>query len=349
MPFPRFTMRAHILALCLALLAALAAAGPARAAEPGTPARIYLKNGDLLTGRIIDIDSKAVVVETKHLGKVWVAREGIDRFEPPLPSRAILKTGEELEGEVVGVTPDSVTFRQGEVSRKIANEALWRVRVRGVEAPLLTGSLGGGLSMKQGNSDSLGYNMRGRLIRETYRSEFRLKGAYLFEELDGKATADKSEGDLHFSHFFARPWYSFFRERLENDQIADISLHSETSAGLGYRIIDFGETRLDLESGPGFQLTRFQGGRRDEQLNVRAGTFFRTMFPRGIRLEASAEYIQGLEAGDDFIARAEVALRVPLRANLSFVFSGQDRFDNTPAPGSERNDFTLLSNLELTF
>ena len=340
---------ARALATFLALLAFLAGGRPAGAAEGAKDAKVYLKNGDVITGKIVAVDHEAVTVETIFAGSVRVNREGIARFEPPIPARLTLKSGEVMKGEVTKLSKKSATLRQAQATQEITDEWLWRVDVQGYEAREWTGGLAAGLSFNDGNSDSLGYNLRGNLLRETYWSEFRLKGGYLFEEQNDVATTDKADADAHVSYFIRRPWYVLLRQRLEKDRIADVYFHSETGPGLGLRLFEEGPTRFDLEGGPGYQYTRFESGDREESITARLATFFRTTLLRSIKLEASGEFVQALKDKDDFIVRADLTLKFPLRNNLSFNLSAQERYDNTPAEGRERNDFTILSSLELSF
>ncbi|MFC1492074.1 DUF481 domain-containing protein, partial [Nitrospinota bacterium] len=303
-----------------------------------------MKNGDRITGKILAIEDDAVVIETPFSGKVRVSRAAIKKIEPNLPSRFIFKTGNVLKGDVLQLSKDSLTLRVKGDTREITNKEIWAMEVIGREKSPWSGSVAAGLSLNEGNADTLGYNVRGTLLRETFWSEFRLKGGYFFEDAEGSTTTDRADGDARFTYFFKRPWFYLVKQRVEKDRIADIDIASDSNAGLGLRVIDEKATRLDFELGPGYQFTRFENGDREESATARFGSLLRITFPKDVKLEIEGEYIQAFKDGDDFIVRADANLKIPVRRKLNFNLLLQERFDNTPAPGRERNDLSIHSN-----
>ena len=64
---------------------------------------------------------------------------------------------------------------------------------------------------------------------------------------------------------------------------------------------------------------------------------------------ARAEYLPAVDDWmDDYLARAEISLDMPMLEWLSFRVTIADEYDNTPAPGAQRNDFSATAGLALS-
>jgi len=334
--------------LLIGLLLLLAAAHPA-GAQKNPAERVHLKNGDQITGKIVRVAKDVLLIETSYAGTIRVARGEIARITPALPMRVTTRSGETVEGDLLGVTKETLTLRTKGARREFAPPEVWRADIRGREASPWSGSVSAGLSLTQGNADTRAYSARGVLTRETLRDALRLRGNYLFERSGGADRVDRADGDLRIARFLDPVWFVYGRERVEQDRIAEFDLVSDSSVGLGVRLIDTDAARLEFELGPAYHFTRFESGDREEAFSARGGGLLRLVFPGDVKLEIEGEYIQGSKDGEDFIARANIDLVFPVSGGLSLVLSAQERYDNTPAPGRERNDFTLLSSIALTF
>ena len=70
----------------------------------------------------------------------------------------------------------------------------------------------------------------------------------------------------------------------------------------------------------------------------------------GAILRGRAEYLPAVDDWqDDYLARAETSLDVPMLDWLAFRLAFADEYDNTPAPGAQRNKFTTTAGLAIRF
>jgi hypothetical protein len=74
------------------------------------------------------------------------------------------------------------------------------------------------------------------------------------------------------------------------------------------------------------------------------------VLPYGAILRGRAEYLPAVDDWqDNYLARAETSLDMPLLNWLAFRFALADEYDSTPAPGSQRNKFTSTVGFAIRF
>lgn len=338
-----------ILILLFLSLGNLANPGRAFAAKAKFSDKIFLKNGDRISGRVLSVERDILVIRTPYAGTLRIARTSVKKIVPPLSLRITLKTGEVVDGDTHTFSQNSISLSLNEESRNIPNEQIWGLEIKGREKSPWSGNIAAGMGLTQGNSDIFSLNIQGALLRETARKQFRFKGSQVFKRSDGSTDANRADGEVKFAYFRDPIWFSFIRERLETDADADVDIRSDSTFGLGARVIDRKAMRLEFELGPGYGFTRFDGGDREEAVTGRIGAYLRTFFWKIIKFEFEPEFIQSFDDGDNFLIRADASLTFPIQEKLNFVLSVKERFDNTPAEGHERNDLSVFSNLQYMF
>ncbi len=76
----------------------------------------------------------------------------------------------------------------------------------------------------------------------------------------------------------------------------------------------------------------------------------RTITAYGTLWRARAEYLPAIDDWqDDYLARAETSIDVPMLQWLAFRLAFADEYDNTPAPGAQRNKFSTTAGFAIRF
>ena len=74
------------------------------------------------------------------------------------------------------------------------------------------------------------------------------------------------------------------------------------------------------------------------------------MLAYGTLWRARAEYLPAVDDWqNDYLARAETSLDVPMLEWLAFRITFADEYDNTPAPGAQRNKFSTTAGIAIRF
>jgi uncharacterized protein DUF481 len=74
------------------------------------------------------------------------------------------------------------------------------------------------------------------------------------------------------------------------------------------------------------------------------------MLAYGTILRGRAEYLPAVDDWErDYLARAETSVDVPMLNWIAFRIAFADEYDNTPAPGAQRNKFSTTAGLSIRF
>jgi uncharacterized protein DUF481 len=157
--------------------------------------------------------------------------------------------------------------------------------------------------------------------------------------------------------------YTYASTRFTHDNQLHLALRSEPRAGAGYYFVKsktqnfssdlgvawvsetfFGDEFLQGTTGP-------QRGRgREDFWAIAFGAQGDAVLPYGALLRGRAEYLPAVDDwADDYLARAETSLDLPLVEWLAFRIAIGDEYDNTPAPGAQRNKLTTTAGISVRF
>ena len=161
--------------------------------------QITLKNGDRITGTIINSDKKTLLIKTEAAGTVtvqWAAIEGISSAQPlhiGLTGGQVLVGPVKTEnGRIEVATPASgeVTASKDsiEVIRSDSGQAEYDAAMERLRHPHLldtwSGLLDTGLSVTRGNSATISFSLAGKAIRQTDRDKITLYTTAIYGKND---------------------------------------------------------------------------------------------------------------------------------------------------------------------
>lgn len=136
----------------------------------------------------------------------------------------------------------------------------------------------------------------------------------------------------------------------EYDEIERLSYRLVPKAGLGYRLYKTETAFFQLESAPAYLGERFFGGATNDAFALSFGAEGEYLLPWDAVLAGRAEYLPAVDDwADDYLLRSEISLTMPLVGFLNFRAMLADQYDNTPAPGTERNELQTSLGLSVVF
>jgi putative salt-induced outer membrane protein YdiY len=173
--------------------------------------QVVLKNGDKLTGTIVDSDGKTLtlksesvgqVQDSKFVGEVKIQWDAIQSITSSQPLYVTSKEGKVLTGNVTtkDSTFDVQTASAGEV--EVAKDVVTAVRSKDQQAayeeetyrkehPRLRDFWGGaintGLAIARGNTETLTYNLSAKAVRDAPKDKLSLYGLVLYSNVDCSA------------------------------------------------------------------------------------------------------------------------------------------------------------------
>lgn len=157
-------------------------------------------------------------------------------------------------------------------------------------------------------------------------------------------------------------WYSYVSSRFAHDNELHLSLRAEPRGGAGYHFIKSKTRNFSADAGVAWIYENYFGDEfdfvagvsrdrgSDDYWSIAFGAQADAVLAFGALWRARAEYLPAVDDWqNDYLARAETSLDMPLLEWLSFKVVVADEYDNTPAPGAQRNKFTSTAGISLHF
>lgn len=277
---------------------------------------VYLKNGDRITGEIIEEKEKEISVKTEALGIVSIRRNSVER---------IVKAGVE---------------KLPEESKEIG-EVIWQREIAA------------GYNRTTGNTRdsqlSIGFFIN---RNKKHVNEITLKGDAYYSSSNRKMNAQKWWGMARYAFSFgsAKKWYNFYRLESDHDRFADIDYRLIPSTGVGYWFYDLPEVKLLAELGVGLEHTDYRSKikDRDEAILIPRAFFEKTLFTNS-KISQNLYLYPALEDFNEYRLRSETILAVALNKKLSLRLSLIDDYNSAPPEDTKKNDLRLMSSLAYSF
>lgn len=212
--------------------------------------------------------------------------------------------------------------------------------------------LSAGYALSRGNSDTSDFLARAAVIKK-FEETWQLiaKGEYAWGEVKDQdtgeynKTADRGLLSGQANFFVIESGYLYGRSEASYDKIKKLDRRLENGIGGGYDLYRKDKTYNALEAGVAYIDSKYENDQRDHGIYLRLAQNGALVINERVTLIESVEYKPKFEDFKDYLLNAEVSLRVGLFSQLYFMLSVTDRYDNTPADGTKRNDLSVISSL----
>lgn len=299
---------------------------------------IFLRNGDRISGEVIEATEASITLQTEGLGVVTI-------------DRAFLQEPEEPEEHAI---PDPPTAPSDPIAS--TNPAASATHpISSVESPAIkipkawTGSISAGINAREGNTSNQSASARFGVSRKKDADELSLTGDFYFAASEKRMTAMKMMGGTRYDHYFEKNnhgWYGLGRFEADQDRFADINQRLVPAAGPGYAFYNLEDFKLKIEMAGGFAQTNF----RDNTANRFEGILLpRLLFES--RIYGQTRFIQdvnvyySLSESEGYRVRSESTVEAPFLDRIKVRLSLIDDYNSNPSIGSERNDIRIISSV----
>ncbi len=212
--------------------------------------------------------------------------------------------------------------------------------------PAWSGSLGGGLSLTSGNSDTKSYHLDFALKHDPGKKGiFKADGLYLREGADGEATVDRTSFGLRYEYALGSGGrlFGFGEARFLRDLFKDVDRLITPTIGLGYRLVNRDDLNFAVDGGVGLAFEKLAGldGTTDGAIN--AGESFTW------KLSKSASFVhaaRGLWKTSDFgdsYYHFEAGILTSLANRFDLKLSFLDEYKSRPPGDKKKNDTAVLA------
>ncbi|MCA9774739.1 MAG: DUF481 domain-containing protein [Myxococcales bacterium] len=346
--------------LGLALAATALTATGARADE------IRVK-GDTLHGTITRLEGSKIHFDTGYGGKLKISLADVEAISTDRSFYVFHRDEDESIGRLVGVEDGALLvgedpalaeripladIHSGWSAEAIEGSAWGRLRSR---LRFWNANLDLGFTYTQSTTDTLALGFAAHAERKKAPTRFVFDGSYRYGTTDKKSsgkevTDNQLKGRVKGEYTITDGLFAWASVDAEHNPINSLALRVVPQAGLGYKIYDSDTTTFQVEGGGAWVHERFFGRLADDSFNVVFAAELNSKLPYDAKFHARVEYLPAVDDWvGDYLVRSEAWLALPLIDIVSFKVTVHDDYDNTPAQDADRNSFTTLVGLSVSF
>ncbi len=284
---------------------------------------ITLKNGDRLTGTIIERTADSVTLETPYAGVITVKADQIEKVvadpasvpaAPPQPPPPPSLLGDLTEGWD-GALDAGFSYTSGNSKTTTLVTAV--------------------TAEKTGDGDKLAVYGR------TQFNSNRNSGI-------GVTTQNAVLAGLRYSRDINRKMFAFVSYDIERDLPKQLNFRSVLGGGLGYHLIKNDRTEADLLFGAAWNRA-WRVGPDSSTAEALAGVALKHKITDRLKLQNSYTYFQSIQTARKYRFVYDATLTADITKRFGLFVSVGDRFDNDPGGTSEKNDFLLTTGVRWSF
>ncbi len=345
--------------------------------------QVTLKNGDRLSGSIVDGDGKTLLIKTEFAGDVTIQWDAITDIESSGNLNLTLKDGTKLSGKIttqdgkfVAIAPTTNAPAAAPATkdaivavRDDAEQKAYDIAADKMAHPKFTYFWGGmfdtGLALTRGNSSTTTFTLASKAIRETPKDKITLYATYIYGDDDStppsrtiaNALAAGARGDLNLTpKVFVYATMDFATNELQN-----LSLRQVYGGGFGYHVIKTPNTVFDVFGGIDYDRDAFSAytlagpsvlfvpASTMNSAEAVVGEEFDTKFNKRSTLTERFSIYPNLSHGGEYRMQFNSTLATMLKNWLSWQFTFSDSYISYPPPGLKANDLVLSTGLRVTW
>ena len=276
----------------------------------GYSEEIHLKNGDTISGEIIEQSNEGISVKTDAMGTVLIKRDFVDCI-----------------GSV-----DKETLVQAE-------EKLWQREV----------SLGYNKSSgnTQNNQFSLRFHANRKTDHDEFTIKADSFYSSSNKKMDTQKWYGMTR--YAFS-FWENKWYNFYKIEGAHDRFANINYRIVPATGIGYWFFDQPDWKAMAEVGLGLEHTNFRDTTKDSnEMILVPRAFLEKKILGDSRISQDIILYPSLEDIGEYRLYSETSLVNPINDKLSLGLSLIADYNSTPSKDTKKRDIRLISSLTYAF
>ncbi len=220
-----------------------------------------------------------------------------------------------------------------------------------------TGSLGAGLAMTSGNTDTATYNVSYEVTRDAQqRVIFKSTGLFIRNEQDDVVNVDKTQADIRIDYRLTYKLTTFGRLQYLRDSFKRIEYLLAPTAGMSYAFVDREPTKFNVDVSLGTAVERNTQRRVRTSPALLVGERLTQQINNSARITQTASGLWKVEDFGDALytfgvgLSASITSRAELKAEVLDSFKNELTLPIDPlALGLHKNDVSVLMSVVYKF
>ncbi len=274
---------------------------------------VNLKNGDRISGEILEDANGFLKVKTELLGEISINKDMVVVEAPaPVVEAAAAKVPKAWEHKVSA-----------------------------------------GYNTTNGNTKTAAANISLNSKYKKDRSEWLVKGSLDYASSNSRMTTQKFFGKAQSDYRLGEgsSWFNTRSVEITHDKFANVDYRILPAVGIGYWFWEGDLSKSEFDLGLGYEYTNYNLTDVKATGNLTLMPHYyvdKTLFGKS-KISEDLTMYPSLESFADYRLRSETSLVNPLSETLSWKLSFIDEFNSAPASGAKKNDTTLMSSIEYAF
>ena len=335
---------------------------------------VVMKNGDKLTGTILNQTTKGLVFKSEFAGDVTIGWDNVTAVTADRPVVLTLKDGQKVTGTVtlrddklVATTEAGVPveFERAEITsvRPVAAQTEYEIQERRAIRPEFLDRYSGfadfGFASTTGNAQQQTITNNAQLQRTSPRDKLTLRYNQIFATTSTagprQTTAQAIRGGWAYQRDITRKLFGNFFNDYDYDRFLLLDLRFVIGGGFGYNVVKSDRTLLTLGSGGAFNRESFAANPDRQQpafVRSQAEMYFNQEFTRklteALNLYERFGLFPNLTSAGEYRFNFDAGAALRLYKTVSMQVSFSNRFLSSPPAGRQQNDTTLSTGLRYT-
>lgn len=321
--------------------------------------RVYLSNGDRLSGQIIQLTEDKVTLKTQLAGEVCIKVKDIEALMTDQPMQVSLRDGtrvrRNLEMSVAGRVNLIEDPNHPSEIRTVLLSEITAMLVQ-PDKPKWKGSVSGGLTVMTGNTSSeavsaaFDLHKRSKTDRLTFAGEMAHMEQTDDETGDEDTTEDWWKSRGKYDYFLTQKFYVFGNGRYETDRVANLTRRVVVGGGPGYQWVESPKLNFSTEAGIAEVFEEYENNTNTTQdISCQFSSHFDGQLNHKLKLLHDFSYFPSMEDFSDYYLTTSGQLRVGLTERVYAKLEVILDYDSTPAQDAATTDIKYMLGIGYEF
>ncbi len=324
--------------------------------------QVSLKNGDHLTGSIVSMDGKKLVIKTTYAGEVSIDWGEVSEFSSDKDSLVVTKADKQLVSGTVSSEGSDILVATTQGVQKVPRTDIATMRSPADQAAyekslhpgMLEDWTGGGsfgFALARGNSDTTNLALGFNALRKTSNDAWVVNATSIYsnDAKLGNTTANSLGGLIRYDRNLNKKLFAYGAFAGMYDALQDLNYRIMPSGGLGFHAINTKTTTLDLLGGFGYTRESYYNGTTNNLLTATLGDEFAHKFTANTSITQSLYYLPSLNQTSNYRVNFNFGIATKLNHWLTANANFNDQYVSEPVPGNDKNNVIFTTGLGFTF
>ena len=319
---------------------------------------IHLKNGDRLTGKIVNLVDGKLIFNSDIAGEVTVELSNIQTLSSEEPITVYLKDGTAFNQKVLSSEVGRFSIRGSESlkAQEFAVGDIISINPPVKPIPKWTGSVSAAITSTHGNTKTESITGSANLKKRTEKDRTTLNADYARGKQDDRATGKEEtiedwwRARAKYDYFFSKKTYGYLDGRYEKDAVAELDRRVTVGVGGGYQWIESADMNFSTELGLASLYEKYDNQTdSNSEISAQLGYHFDKKLRKNLSFIHELTYYPALDKFSDYYLTTTAELRSNFTKTLFMNVKAILDYDATPAIGAHKTDVKYFLGLGYSF